>query len=208
MDVSTSIAASLLEVGAVRIQPEQPFTWSSGWKAPIYCDNRLTLSYPSIRSTIKQELAKLVQAHFPQATVIAGVATAGIPQGALVADVLGLPYIYVRNKPKGHGMTNQIEGEVPDGSSVVLVEDLISTGGSSIQAAEACRREGLKPLGIVSIFTYGFPVAEENMAKAQLESYSLSNYTDLLRYGLDRGIIAGNQKNRLQEWRQSPATWS
>jgi orotate phosphoribosyltransferase len=207
MDVSTSIADRLLKIGAVKINPTNPFTWSSGWKSPIYCDNRITLSYPDVRRFITEQLSRLVQEKFPGAEVIAGVATAGIPQGALVADALNLPYIYVRNKPKGHGMGNQIEGEAAKGAKIVLVEDLISTGGSSIKAAEACSSAGLQPLGIVSIFTYGFKVADENMEAANLKSYALSNYGDLIDHGIQNDLIQSSERDRLNAWRQDPGNW-
>lgn len=205
--VAEEIASSLLQIKAVKLQPDNPFTWSSGWKSPIYCDNRITLSYPALRTTIKQYLANAVRENFKDVDVIAGVATAGIPQGALVADVLNLPYVYVRSKPKSHGMTNQIEGHLEKGSKVVLVEDLISTGGSSLKAAEAITEAGATAVAIVAIFTYGFPEAEQNFKEKGVKGFALSNYQFLLKEALRENIIGEKQLKTLQKWREDPAAW-
>ena len=206
-DPGRVIAANLLEIGAIKLNLEKPFLWSSGWKSPIYCDNRLSLSFPASRTYIKEHLAKLIMSKFQDAEVIAGVATAGIPQGALVADLLNLPFIYVRSKPKGHGMENLIEGKVEAGQKVVVVEDLISTGRSSLTSVEALRKTGLKVLGLVAIFTYGFPLADANFAKANVQAYALSNYAYLLEAALDKGFITSDQLLSLKAWRLDPETW-
>ena len=205
--IAQQLAAFLLEVEAVRLRPDEPFKWSSGWNSPIYCDNRITLSYPRVRTYIKQELAQMVQRLFPEADAIAGVATAGIAQGALVADLLKLPFAYVRPEPKKHGTGNQIEGQVKPGQRVVLIEDLISTGGSSLKAAEALRAAGVEVLGLLAIFTYGFAEAEANFALAELPYYALSNYQELLRLALGRGLINEQTRTQLEKWRKSPGTW-
>ncbi len=201
------LAARLLSIGAIKLSPQEPYTWASGWRSPIYCDNRLTLSYPELRTLIKQELAALIGRHYPQAGVIAGVATAGIPQGALVADMLNLPFVYVRSKPKGHGLTNMIEGLVSPGKKVVLVEDLISTGGSVIKAAEALRAAGFEVLGLVAIFTYGFDEATRNLAAAHLDWHTLSHYEALLEEARHSGLIGEEEMQTLAAWRQNPADW-
>jgi orotate phosphoribosyltransferase len=205
--IGRELARRLLEIGAVKLQPEHPFRWSSGWQSPIYCDNRLTLSYPDLRSFIKRGLSSLLSLHFPTAETIAGVATAGIPQGALVADILELPFVYVRSKPKGHGMENLIEGKVPEGRKVVVIEDLVSTGGSSLKAAEALRKAGAEVLGMVSIFTYGFPQADANFAQAGLPLFSMSHYNWLIEEALSLGMVSETDLTRLQAWRQDPANW-
>ncbi len=197
----------LLEVGAVRIQPQQPFTWASGWKSPIYCDNRLTLSFPEARTTLKTALSTLIQQQFATAEGVAGVATAGIPQGALVADALNLPFMYVRAKPKAHGMTNLIEGRMKPGSKVVVLEDLVSTGGSSLSAVEALRQANYEVLGLVAIFTYGFPQATANFEQAGVPFVALSDYSTLLNIALQQGIISDDEKQQLATWRTSPETW-
>lgn len=204
---STTIAEKLLEIEAIKLNYKQPFTWSSGWKSPIYCDNRLSLSYPSIRSYIKEKLARAVTENFSGAEYIAGVATAGIAQGALVADVLELPYIYVRPKPKEHGMGNQIEGRVDKGKKVVLVEDLISTGGSSLKAAEALTKAGYKVIGMVAIFTYGFEVAEKNFADAKIPLVCLSDFSHLLNAALEKKYLDEKQLIHVKSWRLDPANW-
>jgi orotate phosphoribosyltransferase len=205
--VSRQIAAKLLQIKAIRLNLENPYTWASGWKSPIYCDNRLSLSYPSIRNFIKHELKALIQQEFELTEAIAGVATAGIPQGALVAEALGLPFLYVRSKPKGHGMTNMIEGVAQAGQRVVLVEDLISTGGSSIKAALALRAADIEVLGMVSIFTYGFDVATENFAKEGIKVATLSNYHDMIVEAEAANYINSEQVDSLQAWRRAPANW-
>jgi orotate phosphoribosyltransferase len=206
-NIPRQIAAILLQAGAVQLRPNNPFTWSSGWRSPIYCDNRITLSYPEARTFIKQALVKLVQEVYPQAEAIAGVATAGIPQGALVADSLNLPFVYVRSKPKEHGMTNMIEGKVTPGQKVVVVEDLISTGGSSLKVAEALREAGFEVLGMVAIFTYGFETARQNFEEKQVSLSCLSNYSSLLEEALQQGYISSADITSLEEWRKDPENW-
>ena len=198
----------LLDAQAVKLSPNQPFKWSSGWNSPIYCDNRVTLSFPQTRTFIKSALVEAIKTHFPAAEAIAGVATAGIPQGALVADVLGLPFFYVRPKPKEHGMGNQIEGKLTNGQRVVLVEDLISTGGSSLKAADAILQAGGQVLGMTAIFTYGFEIAADNFREKNIELVCLSNYEVLLAEALSRGYIEAEAVEKLAQWRQNPAEWS
>ena len=208
MSIAQTIASLLLDAKAVKLSPEKPFKWSSGWNSPIYCDNRVTLSFPETRTFIKNALVEAIKTHFPAAEAIAGVATAGIPQGALVADVLGLPFFYVRPKPKDHGMGNQIEGKLTNGQHIVLVEDLISTGGSSLKAADAILQAGGQVLGMAAIFTYGFEVAAENFRQKNIELVCLSNYEVLLAEALQRGYIQSEAVEKLTEWRQNPAEWS
>lgn len=203
-----TIAEKLLEIEAIKLNYKNPFTWSSGWKSPIYCDNRLSLSYPLIRTYIKKALTKAINEHFHQAEVIAGVATAGIAQGALVADELELPYIYVRPKPKEHGMGNQIEGKIDKGKKVVLIEDLISTGGSSLKAAEALDHAGFNVIGMVAIFTYGFDLAEQNFDKARIPLVCLSDFNFLLNIALQKKYLDENQLIHVKSWRLDPANWS
>lgn len=206
--VEKLVAGQLLEVEAVKLQPNQPFTWASGWKSPIYCDNRKTLSYPKVRSTIKLELARIIMEKYPDVEVIAGVATGAIAQGALVADALGLPFVYVRSAKKDHGMENLVEGYLEEGKKVVVVEDLISTGGSSLKAVAALRNEKkAEVLGMVAIFTYGFPVAQEQFAAAGVELTTLSNYNALLELAASTNYIDESVIPTLQEWRKSPSTW-
>ena len=200
-------AQKLLEVKAVKLQPTEPFTWASGWKSPIYTDNRKTLSFPRLRSFVKLELCHLVQEHFPEAEAVAGVATGAIAQGALVAEELGLPYAYVRPKPKDHGMGNQVEGELPKGAKVVVVEDLISTGGSSLKAVEALRQYGVEVIGMVASFTYGFPVAEEAFREAGVTLYTLSDYEHIISEAAKTGYIKDEDLPVLAEWRKNPAEW-
>lgn len=201
------IAEALLRIGAIKLNTEKPFTWSSGWKSPIYCDNRLSLSFPDVRGLVKKSLANAIQKHFPHAEGIAGVATAGIPQGALVADALNLPFVYVRPKPKDHGMENLIEGKVVKGQRVVIIEDLVSTGGSSLKAAEALRDAGFKIEGMLSVFTYGFDVATENFKKAAIELICLSDYNHLVDFALKNQQITDEQLTLLKAWRFDPANW-
>ena len=200
-------AAKLLEVKAVKLQPGQPFTWASGWKSPIYCDNRKTLSYPALRSFVKTELTRLVLENFPEAEAVAGVATGAIAQGALVADLLGKPFAYVRSKPKDHGMENLIEGTLPEGARVVVVEDLISTGGSSLKAVDALRRAGFQVVGMVASFTYGCPVAEEAFREADVRLMTLSNYNAVVAEALRTGYIQESDIEMLSEWRKAPEKW-
>ncbi|MCH5346904.1 MAG: orotate phosphoribosyltransferase [Muribaculaceae bacterium] len=201
------LAEKLLKISAIKLQPEIPFTWASGWKSPIYTDNRLTLSYPEIRTLIKVELTRLVAENFPEADAIAGVATGAIAQGALVADELGLPYAYVRSTPKDHGLENLIEGNLKPGQKVVVVEDLISTGSSSLKAVEAIKNAGCTVVGMIAIFTYGFPVAEEAFEKAGVQLYTLSNYPAMLETALEIGYIKPEDLETLHEWRDDPANW-
>ena len=206
-NIKKLFASKLLEVEAVKLQPENPFTWASGWRSPIYTDNRKTLSFPRLRSLVKLELCHLIQEHFPEAEAVAGVATGAIAQGALVADELGLPYSYVRPKPKDHGMGNQIEGEIKKGAKVVVVEDLISTGGSSLKAVAALRAYGVEVVGMVASFTYGFPVAEEAFREAGVELFTLSDYEAVLAQAAQTGYIKESDIEVLAQWRQNPAEW-
>ncbi len=201
------IASHLLDIGAVFLRPNDPFTWSSGIKSPIYCDNRLTLSFPNVRKDIATGLQQLIKEHFPGVDVIAGTATAGIPHAAWVSDLMNLPMCYVRSKAKSHGQGNQIEGKVAEGQKVVVVEDLISTGGSAITCVEALREAGCEVLGIVSIFTYELQAGQDKLDAANVASYSLSNYSALIEVALEKGIIAEGDLAKLQEWRQNPAEW-
>ena len=201
------IAAYLLETQAVKLRPEAPFTWSSGWLSPIYCDNRITLSYPDIRSFIKNALSEQIRTYFPEVEAIGGVATAGIAQGALVADLLDLPYLYVRPEPKNHGMGNQIEGKLLPGQKVVLVEDLISTGGSSLKAAQAVKDAGGDVIGMAAIFSYGFELALQNFKEAGIKLVCLSNYQTLLGIALEQGYIKTDMLETLSNWRKSPDKW-
>lgn len=201
------VAEKLLKIEAIKLNYKNPFTWSSGWKSPIYCDNRLSLSYPDIRSYIKEALAQVIQNKFADADYIAGVATAGIAQGALVADLLNLPYVYVRPKPKEHGMGNQIEGRIEKGKKVVLVEDLISTGGSSLKAAKALQEAGAKVVGMVAIFTYGFEVAENNFKDAGIPLVCLSDFRALLDAAVQMKYLSEDQLIHVKSWRLDPANW-
>ena len=202
-----AVAEKLLQVNAVRLNPEQPFTWASGWKSPIYCDNRRVLSFPFTRDFIKSELCNLVFEKFPEAELLAGVASAGIAWGAMVADQLKLPYVYVRPKPKEHGLGNQIEGYFEKGQKTVVIEDLVSTGKSSLQVVDVLKAEGIEVIGMVSIFTYGFPVATEAFAKASLAYYSLTNYPVLLDLAREKGLVKDQQQEVLLNWREDPANW-
>lgn len=206
-DIELKVAEFLLQIKAVKLQPNNPFTWASGWKSPIYCDNRITLSHPSVRTYIRQKLAQQIQEEFGSVDVIAGVATAGIPQGVLVAQELGLPFIYVRAKAKEHGTGSLIEGELIEGQRVVVIEDLISTGKSSLQAVNALRDAGLSVAGLVAIFTYGFDQADENFAAAKCRYSTLSNYSALIDYAAEHSFIAQNDINLLSKWRENPAEW-
>jgi orotate phosphoribosyltransferase len=207
MPYSKEVAASLLECEAIRLQPDKPFIWASGWHSPIYCDNRKTLSFPVIRSLIRNAFADVIKNEYGTPDLIAGVATGAIAQGALVSDVMQLPFVYIRSAPKSHGMENLIEGSVKSGQRVVVVEDLISTGGSSLKAVEALRNAGCIVEGMVAIFTYGFPVAEENFEKAGCKLVTLSNYSALLDLALETKYISENQLEVLRQWRKSPDTW-
>ena len=201
-------AGKLLEIKAIKLQPADPFTWASGWKSPIYTDNRKTLGYPDVRSFVKLELCHAIQEHFPEAEAVAGVATGAIAQGALVADELGLPYAYVRPKPKDHGMGNQVEGELKKGAKVIVVEDLISTGGSSLKAVAALREYGCEVIGMVASFTYGFPVAEEAFRAAGVQLITLSDYNAVLEQAAATGYIKPEEIEVLKEWRKNPSEWN
>nr|ARK13725.1 orotate phosphoribosyltransferase [Fibrella sp. ES10-3-2-2] len=205
--VAQTVARHLLDVQAVRLRPADPFTWSSGWKSPIYCDNRVTLAYPQVRTYIKQALADVVREQFPDVQVIAGVATAGIPQGALVADALDLPYCYVRPEPKKHGMGNQIEGRLDNQQKVVVVEDLISTGGSSLKVVEALRQAGAEVIGMIAIFTYGFTIADDNFNQAGVKLVCLSQYDTLVQEAQTLNYIPVDALESLADWRKNPADW-
>ncbi len=201
------IAEALLEIEAVSLQPENPFTWSSGLKSPIYCDNRLTLSFPPIRRRVAEGLKSLIVEHFPEAEMIAGTATAGIPHAAWVSELLDLPMTYVRSKAKGHGKGNQIEGKVTQGQKVVVVEDLISTGGSVIEAVEALREAGCVVLGVVSIFTYELKKGAQQLRSANIQSYSLTDFSILANVAEKKGLISKENLESLAEWRRDPAEW-
>ncbi|MEO6230352.1 MAG: orotate phosphoribosyltransferase [Ferruginibacter sp.] len=202
-----AIAEKLLQINAIKLSPQQPFTWASGWKSPIYCDNRKALSFPFIRDFIKSEMCNVVFEKFPDADSLAGVATAGIPWGAMVADQLKLPYIYVRPKPKEHGLGNQIEGFYEKGQKVVVIEDLISTGKSSLQVVELLRKEGLEVAGMVSIFTYGFKVADTAFADLNTSYISLTNYNTLIELAQEKAIITPEEQKTLLNWSVDPANW-
>jgi orotate phosphoribosyltransferase len=201
------VAEKLLKIKAVKLQPSNPFTWASGWKSPIYCDNRKTLSYPELRNFIKLELARLIREKYDQVDAIAGVATGAIAQGAMVAEELGLPFVYVRSSPKDHGLENLIEGDLKPHMKVIVIEDLISTGGSSLKAVEAIRADGSTVIGMLAIFTYGFPIAEEAFKKAKVELTTLSNYEAVLETAVATNYIHESELKALQEWRSAPSSW-
>lgn len=205
--VEKLLAEKLLGICAIKLQPANPFTWASGWNSPIYTDNRRTLSYPEVRSFIKVELCRMILENFPEVDAIAGVATGAIAQGALVADTLGLPYVYVRSAPKDHGLENLIEGDLKPGQKVVVIEDLISTGGSSIKAAQSIRNAGCEVIGMAAIFTYGFPEAVRRFEEANIELVTLSNYNAMLEVAIETNYIAPEYLETLQEWRKDPANW-
>ena len=207
MTDSKTVAEKLLEANAVKLNVKEPYTWASGWKSPIYCDNRRVLSFPFIRDFVKSELCNIVFSKFPDAELLAGVATAGIGWGAMTADQLKLPYIYVRPKPKEHGSVNQIEGYYEKGQKTVVIEDLVSTGKSSLQVVDVLKNQGLEVIGMVSIFTYGFPVAAEAFAKSSIEYYSLTNYPSLIELAVDKGIVSASEQDVLLKWRDDPAKW-
>lgn len=201
-------AEKLLKVKAIKLQPSAPFTWASGWKSPFYCDNRKTLSYADLRSFVKIELTRTILENFRDVDAIAGVATGAIAQGALVADALNLPFVYVRSKPKDHGLENLIEGELKPGMKVVVVEDLISTGGSSLKAVEAIRNNGCEVVGMVASYTYGFPVAEKAFADAKVKLITLTNYEAVVEQAVKTGYITEDEVEVLHEWRKDPAHWN
>ena len=207
-DVSAlKIAEFLLQIKAIKLQPNKPFTWASGWKSPIYCDNRKILSYPQIRTYIRQQFVNIINERFSKPDVIAGVATGGIAHGALVAQDLGLPFVYVRAEAKVHGLSNLIEGVIEKGQSVVVIEDLISTGSSSLKAVDALRKEDCKVIGMAAIFSYGFKVADENFKKAKCPVFTLSNYETLIQQALKSNYISEKDLKPLKIWRESPDVW-
>lgn len=201
------VAEFLLQIKAIVLQPSKPFTWASGWKSPIYCDNRKTLSYPKIRTFIRQEIVKAIVERYGKPDVIAGVATGGIAQGALVAEEMGLPFVYVRSEPKNHGMTNLIEGVISKGQTVVVIEDLISTGGSSLKAVEALREAECNVRGMVAIFSYGFQEAQKNFEAHKMDYVTLSDYGSLLRKALETNYISDEDATSLKKWRENPQVW-
>lgn len=202
-----AVAEKLLQINAIKLNLDQPFTWASGWKSPIYCDNRRVLSFPFIREFIKSEMCNVLFDEFPDAELLAGVATAGIAWGALAADQLKLPYIYVRPKPKEHGLGNQIEGYFEPGKKVVVIEDLVSTGKSSLQVVDVLQNAGLEVAGMVSIFTYGFPQAETAFSSYNLKYKSLTNYPTLISLAIEKGIVSPDQTEVLLKWRDDPSNW-
>lgn len=206
-DTAEKTAELLLQINAIKLNPKNPFTWASGWKSPIYCDNRITLSFPAIRNYIRDEFAKNIEKQFGKPDVIAGVATGAIGIGILVAESLGLPFVYVRPEPKKHGRMNQIEGFLQKGQNVVVVEDLISTGNSSLLAVEALRSAGANVKGMAAIFTYGFSVADENFKNAKVDLYTLGNYENLLHAAVAKKYITEDEQQTLEQWRISPSTW-
>ena len=206
-NVAHLLAEKLLKINALKLQPANPFVWASGWNSPIYTDNRRTLSYPEVRSFIKIELTRMIMENFPDAEAIAGVATGAIAQGALVADLLNLPYVYIRSSPKDHGLENLIEGDLRQGQKVVVVEDLVSTGKSSLKAVEAVRNAGSEVVGMVALFTYGFPVAETNFEEAGVKLLTLSDYNTMLEVALKTRYICEDDPETLRRWRNDPATW-
>jgi orotate phosphoribosyltransferase len=206
-DFQTEVTKRLLEINTIKVQPSNPFTWASGWLSPIYCDNRKILSYPETRDFIRDEFIRIIENKYPDAEVIAGVATGAIAHGALVADKMGLPFVYVRSKPKDHGLENLIEGDLKPEQKIVIIEDLVSTGGSSLKAAEALTNFGGDVLGMVAIFTYNFPVATQNFEKEGIELTTLSNYQNLIHHALEIGEIKEKEIERLQAWRENPAKW-
>lgn len=201
-------ASKLLNVKAIKLQPTDPFTWASGWKSPFYCDNRKTLSYPALRNFVKIEICRLIEENFPEVDAVAGVATGAIAQGALVADELNLPFAYVRSKPKDHGLENLIEGELRPGMKVVVVEDLISTGGSSLKAVEALRKSGCEVVGMVAAYTYGFDVAQKAFSEADVRLITLTNYEAVVSEAVRIGYIAESEVELLNQWRKDPAHWN
>jgi len=208
MSNEKAIAEKLLQINAVKLNLKQPFTWASGWKSPIYCDNRRILSFPFIRDYVKSELCNVVFEKFPEAGLIAGVATAGIAWGAMVADQLKLPYVYVRPKPKDHGLGNQVEGYFEKEQKAVVIEDLVSTGKSSLQVVDVLKTVGVDVIGMVSIFTYDFPAAAEAFTNARLKYQPLSNYPTLIQLAIEKGIVSADQQEILLKWRDDPANWS
>lgn len=207
MSTQKHFAEKLLQIKALQINLQKPYVWASGWNSPVYCDNRKVLSYPYVRDFVKSELANMVLEHFPDAEVIAGVATAGIAHGVMAADLLKLPFIYVRSKPKEHGMGNQIEGVLEKGQKVVVIEDLISTGKSSLQVVDVLRKEGAEVIGMCGLFTYGFPVADAAFEQAMVPLHTISNYSALMEVAEELKIVAPEHKEVLSQWRVDPGNW-
>jgi orotate phosphoribosyltransferase len=203
-----AVAEKLLQSNAIKLSPQQPFIWASGWKSPIYCDNRRVLSFPYIRDFIKSEMCNVIFEQFPQADIIAGVATAGIAWGAMAADQLKMPYVYVRPKPKEHGLGNQIEGFYEAGQKALVIEDLISTGKSSLQVCDVLKAAGVEVVGMVSIFNYGFPLADDAFKAAAIPYKSLTNYSTLIELATEKGIVTAEQQNTLLNWQANPAGWN
>ena len=208
MTSQKAIAEKLLQINAIKLSLQEPFTWASGWKSPVYCDNRRALSFPLVRDLIKSELCSVIFEKFPDAALLAGVATAGIAWGAMAADQLKLPYIYVRPKPKEHGLGNQVEGYYEKGQKAVVIEDLISTGKSSLQVVDVLRMEGVEVTGIVSLFNYGFDRSRLAFESARLPLFSLTNYETLIGLAIDKGIVGAGQQKTLLKWREDPANWT
>jgi len=206
-DTAKRIAKLLLEVQAVTLSPDSPYTWASGIKSPIYCDNRITMSYPDVRNEIARDLAELIKKEYPSVEVIAGTATAGIPQACWVADLLDLPMVYIRSKAKDHGKENQIEGRISQGQKMVIIEDLISTGGSVLDACEAAKREGAEVLGVAAIFTYELPKGTSNFNERNIRLLTLTNYTNLIEVAQETGYIKMGDVETLQEWKKNPQEW-
>lgn len=207
-ETAKKTAEVLLQINAIKLQPSDPFTWASGWKSPIYCDNRIVLSFPLIRNYIRETMAKHIEHHYGKPDVIAGVATGAIGIGALVAEYLNLPFVYVRPEAKKHGRQNQVEGYLEKGQTVVVVEDLISTGNSSLNAVKALKEAGVHVKGMVAIFSYGFNIAKENFSEANVELHTLSNYENLLEQALDTNYITNKQQDILAQWNANPSEWN
>jgi len=207
MSIEKEIAKSLLQIKAIKLNPANPFTWASGWNSPIYCDNRKILSYPAVRKQVYEAFAQVIGEKYPDADIIAGVATGAIAHGVLAAEKMGKPFIYVRSAPKSHGLANQVEGEYTPGAKVVVIEDLVSTGGSSLNAVQALRDAGVDVLGMVAIFTYGFPKAEENFAQNNVTLDTLSNYNAMIELAIEQGYVQPEDLETLKEWRKNPDTW-
>lgn len=206
-DTAKQVAEYLLQIKAIKLEPTNPFTWASGWKSPIYCDNRKTLSFPEVRTYIKKAFAEVVKEKYPEVEVIAGVATGAIAQGALVAEEMNKPMVYIRSSAKAHGMTNMIEGDIKPGQKVVVIEDLISTGGSSLKAVNALREAGCEVLGMVAIFTYGFQTAADNFTNAECKLDTLSDYNIMIDRAQEIGYVKAEDVDQLKEWRKDPASW-
>ena len=207
MSTSKQFAEKLLQINALQINVQKPYTWASGWQSPVYCDNRKVLSFPYVRDFVKSELANMVLEHFPDADVIAGVATAGIAIGVMAADLLKLPFVYVRSKPKEHGMGNRIEGVLQPGQKVVVIEDLVSTGKSSLEVVAALREQGAEIMGMCALFTYGFPESEQAFADAQVPLFTVSNYVALMELAVEKQLVTEQQNISLHQWRENPANW-